>query len=364
MLWATIKKDSQLLMRDRGTLLSLFLLPLIFVAVFGSLFGHGIDDEARARPLAVYHRDADPESRTTLARMDASGLFELRPMDSPEAVRTWVAGESSRVGLILADGFDDQSAAELVVDTATDMRFRAPIEAAIRGLLETPAAMAPARPERLIVSPPPGVSSPQVMPSGFQLAVPGNAVLFGFFLSLTMALSFVEEKRTGTWRRLLAAPVSRPVLLIAKIVPYYGIGLVQMLFLFGLGALAFDMKVAGSLPALILLTMLVVLAAVALGLLIASMGGTEKQVGSVGSIALLIMGLLGGAMVPRISMPESMQTLGLAIPHAWALDGYYDVLVRPGAGFALIWPSLLAMLGFALVFFVVGALRFRFDATP
>jgi len=213
----------------------------------------------------------------------------------------------------------------------------------------------------LVAKNPPGIKPAIEGASAFQLYVPGSAVLFGFFLALTVGISFVHERRSGTFRRLLAAPVRRPLLLVAKLVPYYLVGLAQMAFLFGLGVVAFGMEVGGSPLALALLTSAVVFAAVSLGLFIASFGGTERQVGAIGSVCLLVMGLLGGCMVPRALMPASMQKFGLFTPHAWALDGYYDVLVRAGAGVADVALPIAAVAGFGLAFAAIGALRFDFE---
>jgi ABC-2 type transport system permease protein len=186
-------------------------------------------------------------------------------------------------------------------------------------------------------------------------------VLFGFFLALTVALSFVEERRTGTWRRVLAAPVPRRAILLAKLVPFALMGTVQFGFLFGLGAIAFGMRVGGSVLALALLSASVVLCATALGLAIASLGGTEKLVGSIGSICLLVMGLLGGAMVPRLQMPPLLATISHAVPHSWALDGFYVLLVRDGAGVGDVAGPIVAVLGFAIAFAAFGLARFRFE---
>src|SRR5262249_45069275 len=150
------------------------------------------------------------------------------------------------------------------------------------------------------------------------------------------------ERRTGAWRRLLAAPVPRYKVLLATLVPYYVIGCGQLAFLFAIGATVFGMKVAGSIAALVVLSMAVVLCAVCLGLLFAAMGGTERQLGGIGSVVLLVMGLLGGCMMPRLIMPETMRSIGHSVPHSWALDGYYDVLVRSGTSIADIAPSLIA----------------------
>jgi ABC-2 type transport system permease protein len=198
--------------------------------------------------------------------------------------------------------------------------------------------------------------------SSFQLTVPGNAVLFGFFIALTCALGFAEERRSGTWRRLLAAPVPAWKLLVAKLVPYVALGLIQVGTLFAIGVFAFGMKIYGSVPALAVLTLGVSCCATALGLLIASFSATEKQISSLGSVLILIMGLVGGCMFPRALMPHAMQQVGLAVPHGWALDGYYALLVHQGAGFADVLPQIGAVFGFAAAFALIGLRRFRFDA--
>lgn len=365
MLVAAIIKDTQLLLRDRGALASLFLLPLIFVVTFGSMFGsRGDDQQTERREVAVYAEPGNPGGQRVVAALEAAVMFRLVPAPSPEAVRSRVADEEVLVGLILPAGFDPAAGApgELVIDTGLSVRVRGPLEGALhaiarRALDDRPDLDRPVLETRM----PPGVRAPLDDVSGFQVSVPGNAVFFGFFLALTVALSYSEERASGTWRRLTAAPVHRSTLLIATLVPWLIIGVVQMAFLFGLGALAFGMRVGGSLLALVVLTIAVVTCAVSLGLFIASFGGSQKQIGSIGSISLLVMGLLGGAMVPRMAMPESMQQIGLATPHAWALDGYYELLIRDGSGFAEIAPSIAAVMGFALLFATIGAFRFRWN---
>ena len=247
MIVAAIRKDVWVLLRDRGALISLFLLPIIFIVAFGSMFRFG----NQSGPLA-------------------------------------------------------------------------------------------------------GITS-------FQVTVPGNAVLFGFFIALTTAMSYTTERRLGTWRRLLAAPVPRWQALLATLVPYYVVGVAQLTFLFGIGALAFGMKVAGSVAALVVLSLAVVLCAVCLGLLFATFATTERQLGGVGSVVLLVMGLLGGCMYPRLIMPDVMRSIGHAVPHSWALDAYYDVLVRRGTSIADIAPSIGVLLLFAAAFAGIGLWRFRFE---
>ncbi len=365
MLGAAIIKDTQLLLRDRGALASLFALPLIFVALFGTMFGGSGARRDRPRELAVAYPKTDAAAGKLVAALDGSRVFTTRAAGSPDELRAWVGEDDGRVGLIIPAGFDPAGGrpAELVIDPHAPAQFRAPIQGAIDAILRRahfgppPGGDAPV----LVVTDPEGAREPLRASSGFQVSVPGNAVLFGFFIALTVAISFVEEKKTGTWRRLLAAPVSRPMLLLAKLVPFFVVSLIQMAILFGIGALAFGMEVRGSPLALAAMTAAVSFCAVSLGLFIASFGGSQKQVGSVGSISLLVMGLVGGAMVPRLIMPDTIQAIGLATPHAWALEGYYAALMREGTGPAEIALPIAMVLLFGAGFAALGAWRFRFE---
>jgi len=345
---AAIRKDVQLLLRDRGRLLSLFFLPVIFMIVFGSMFKFG-PDQGAPRPVAMW-------SARDLTIPLGEG-FTAQPMPSADAVRHAVAAGDTIAGLVVpATG-----PVELVIDLAGPIQVRGPIQGALTAAVMH--AMAPPipMPAMIEVKSPPGVARPLDDISSFQVTVPGNAVLFGFFLAMTVAMTFASERRTGTWKRLLAAPVPRWKALVGTLVPYIVIGCVQLTFLFGLGAFAFGMKVAGSLLGLVVLSFAVVLCAVALGLLFASVGGTEKQIGSTAPVVLLVMGLVGGCMFPRLLMPDFMMKLGHVVPHSWALDGYYDVLVRQGTSLADLAPSIGALLAFAGAFAALGLWRFRFE---
>jgi len=364
-LWAAIKKDLQLLLRDRRALAMLFVMPVAFIVVFGMFFKFG-PDEGHARPIAIWHAPGDARGERVIANLEASNAFAPELAASPEAVRARVVAEDVVAGLIVLPDFaPGTQPVELVIDEGMSLQVRGPIQGALTGLVAR--AMLglpppdPDEPAIVVARTPPGIDQPLAHISAFQVTVPGNAVLFGFFIALSVAIGFTEERRSGTWRRSLAAPVSRSTLLVSKLVPYSLVGLGQIGFLFGIGALAFGMQVAGSLLGLVLLSVAVVVCATALGLLLASLGRTEKQIGGIGPPILLVMGMLGGCMFPRLAMPAFMQSAGLAMPHAWALDGYYKLLVRPGTTVIDVLPQIGAVLGFAVVFAAIGLSRFKFE---
>jgi len=363
MLGPTVVKELQLLRRDPRALVRLLFMPIAFIALFGMVFNAQDDKAGAAKPIPVWIEPGAPYGHAIVAALDGSRVFQAIEAPGADQVRAAVAAEQYEAGIIVPRTFDPGAGhpAELVIDLGKPIQIRGPLQGALTGIVTAALSGGAAPPHVLDARTPPGIKAPLSGLSSFQVTVPGNAVLFGFFISLTCAMSFAEERRTGTWRRLLAAPVPRWKLLIAKLVPYVVIGAIQVGLLFGIGAAAFGMKVAGSVPALIVMTIGVAACATTLGLLIASLSNTEKQISSLGAVVILVMGLIGGCMLPRPLMPHALQELGLAVPHGWALDGYYELLVRKGAGFADVAKQIGAVYGFAALFLLAGVRKFRFE---
>jgi ABC-2 type transport system permease protein len=85
---------------------------------------------------------------------------------------------------------------------------------------------------------------------------------------------------------------------------------------------------------------------VAWALLIASIAQTSEQATIVGGVGNILMGAIGGIMVPKFIMPAGMQKLAALSPMAWGLEGFHTVMLRHGS-FADILPSLAQLLAFA-----------------
>ena len=355
MIGASIRKETRLLLRDRGRLISLFALPVIFILVFGSMFGSG-PDRGAPQPIAIWHEPNDARGIAIEHALATTPGFSAQPAPSADAVRHAVASEQVSAGLIVPVS----GLVELSIDLGAQLQVRAPLQGALTDVVMRGTGVAMAPPPMEAVTPP-GIAKPLDNISPFQITVPGNAVLFGFFIAMAVAMSFASERHTGTWRRLLASPVPRWRALIGKLVPYYLISVLQLGFLFGIGIGVFGMTVAGSAAALVAVSLAVSLCAVSFGLLVASFGGTEKQIGSIVPVALLVMGLVGGCMFPRILMPAAMQRIGHAVPHSWALDAYTDLLVRTGTGFGEVALPIAAITAFAVAFAGFGLWRFRFE---
>ncbi len=168
--------------------------------------------------------------------------------------------------------------------------------------------------------------------SRYRLLVPSYLVMFAFFLVLTVGWLFVAERRQGTMKRLCAAPLSRVHILAGKLIPCFALSLFQGFFLLGAGRLIFGMSWGPRPEWLLLVVTATSLAAMGLALFIAALARTETQVAVYGTLLVLVLaGLSGALMGDRALMPETMQTVSRVTPHAWALDAYRQLLASSAA---------------------------------
>jgi ABC-2 type transport system permease protein len=200
---------------------------------------------------------------------------------------------------------------------------------------------------------------------------PSFSTMFAFFLIGVMAESIVREKEAGSFRRLLSAPVHRGTIVAGKMLAFVGVVYLQMLLVFGVSNALFGMPLGDSPLGLLALTLALALAATGLGLLLGSIARTSKQAGIIGMllgfVLLLASGLLG--LAPSLSGNQAdlgLPTEGLQYyvsqltPHIHAVEGYVKLILE-GAGVVDVLPNILILLGFGVVFFLIGVWRFRYE---
>jgi len=165
----------------------------------------------------------------------------------------------------------------------------------------------------------------------YQLIVPSYLVMFAFFLVLTVGWLFTAERRQGTLKRLQLAPLTSGQILLGKLIPCLGVSLFQGFFLLLAGRWIFGMDWGPHPGWLALVVVSTSVAAMGLALLIAVLAKTETQVAIYGTLIVLVLaGLSGALMGDRSIMPEQMQTISRITPHAWGLDAYRELLPIPG----------------------------------
>jgi len=362
-------KDLKIFFKDRGGMILIFLQPFMFIVVMSyALSGLFTPGEEEIQILAV-NQDRGGRAAIILEQMDGLSAFRVettwegQPLSRQKAEDLIVEGERD-LALVFPPDFSEaleQDSAtaghsaiqiQVIVDPATSDRLVQPV----LGTLQSFIASGPVVSFERVT---PAEMPVTEYPDTFQQNVPGYTIYGIFWIVSLLAGSVLQEKQNGTFRRLLAAPLSRTAMLAGKMLPYYLINLLQLTIMLGASSLLFGMSLGNSPLGLIAVSLAAAASATGLGVLVAALARTEAQVGGMTVMLLLTLSALGGCFVPRFAMPEWLQTLGLVTPHAWALDAYQDLLVR-GYGLAEVLPRVGVLLAFAALFFGIGVWRFRF----
>ncbi len=156
----------------------------------------------------------------------------------------------------------------------------------------------------------------------------GIAVMFLLFSATTASGSLLEERENSTLDRLLCSRLTMDQLLLGKWAFLTIIGSIQMTLMFLWGAIVFGIDLQHHLTGFIAMTIVTAGAASSFALMLASLCKSRMQLGWVSTIVILTMSALGGSMVPRYLMSESIQKAGLWTFNAWALDGYNKIFWR------------------------------------
>jgi len=402
-------KELKVLWLDHEALALLFAMPMSFILVMSFALEGVFEAGSKGHPIEILavHRNGDQLADQAIADLKRMGglilieTYEGIPLNSDKAEQLigkgvyplallFPEGYTERVLQTSKDPQKEKATVYLISDPAMNLQLLATVKGAIQGAIERQVLLARV-PQRLkemfrtlggveveldnmlentnITDPERSdVDVIQTFPKGFNTGrrptsteqnVPAYTIFGVFFIVLTLASSFLQEKEDGTFQRILAAPLSKTALLIGKLLPYYLVNLIQILLMFSIGVVVFGMKL-GQFPALVIVSLALAAAANGLGLLVAALGKTEAQVNGLSVLLAITLSALGGMMVPTFIMPGLMKTLSLFTPHAWALAGYHDIVIR-GLGTKDVLTEVLVLLGFASFFFVIALWRFRFD---
>ncbi|WP_404306461.1 ABC transporter permease [Neorhodopirellula lusitana] len=183
----------------------------------------------------------------------------------------------------------------------------------------------------------------------------GIAVMFLLFGATSGGGVLLEERENQTLERLLATQMTMDHLLLGKWFYLTLLGCVQVTVMFVWAQLVFGLDLLHHLDGFAIMTVATSAAAASFGLFLATLCSSRGQLNGLSVVAVLSMSALGGSMVPRYVMSESLQEAGLWTFNAWALDGYDKVFWR-GLPPSELGPQLTVLLGTAFALLVLARL--------
>jgi ABC-type multidrug transport system permease subunit len=201
----------------------------------------------------------------------------------------------------------------------------------------------------------------QIIPSGFEQAIPGILVMFTLLILLTSGSSMlVIERLQGLLRRLASAPMSRTEVVAGKWGGRMVLAILQIGFAVVIGTLVFKMRWGPDIGMIVLVLVAWAAFCASAGLLLGSLAKTEGQASGLGVLFANVLAALGGCWWPIEVTPEWIQGLQKLMPTGWAMDALHK-LISFEAGAASAIPNVAALLIGALVITALAINRFKYE---
>jgi len=187
----------------------------------------------------------------------------------------------------------------------------------------------------------------------------GQMLTWVFIPLVGLSAMFAYERQKGTLRRLLTTPTRKTTYLFGTILGQVLTALLQLAILILFSALVLKVQ-WGNLLALTLVLVAFTICASALGTMVGTFVKSEGQANGISILIGMVMAMMGGCWYPIELFPQAVRTAAKVLPTTWAMQGTLDVALRgqPVSGITL---EVLVLLGFALVFFVIGVWQFKYE---
>jgi len=383
--WSLVRKELLVLGRDVHGLLVLFVMPAVFILIMSLAMRDGFNSErAVSVDFLLQNQSAERLGARLSEELKQVEGFRAVPVDAAVAadeLRRQVAEDEYKFALLVPPDFGARlkdwggEAAEPVtvlmspaVAPQSRLLFEIAVNQTLRKLqLENfvfPSLGLMSLGQEQLLLPAANLAgeyvfrdgAERVTPTAVQQSVPAWLVFAMFFVVIPLSTAFLVEREEGTLVRLQMMNVSPATLILAKVAPYYLVNQIQMVLMVAVGMylvprLGGDaLNPPDSWLGLWLVSSATSLAAIGFALLISTLVRSSIEATTLGGVSNIILGALGGVMVPKFVMPKFMQDVVTISPMSWGLEGFLDVFLRGGA-----WGEVVPEAG-ALLLFGAGCL--------
>ncbi len=365
---AILYKEVLHILRDRRSLAAALMLPLLQLV----MFGFAIRLDVRNIELALVDYDQTAASRALVEQLCADGAVHIAGrFGSEAALEEALQAGGVRIGLVVPAGYGGRIHAgeaapiQLLVD-GSDASFAGlalghvggALQHGVQGTLRQTVRIAGGNDLPGLYSRTRVLYNEEL--NGTWYIIPGLiAVLIAMLAAMLTSQCVAREYEHNTIEQILVSPVSGAALMLGKLLPYIGVGIIQVLTVTLAARFVFDVPIRGSLLLLSGATLLYLFGAMALGLVLSVVLKSQQVALQISLVATMLPSLLlSGFLFPIANMHPILQTISLIIPAR-----YYIVITRglflKDVGVAVLWPQLVAMLVFALLMLALATSRFR-----
>ena len=363
-----IRKEFILIVRDRGTIAMLVVLPIMLLIVFG----FAISLDPKNLPTAVISYDHTPLTRNFISNLQTSGYFnivdttnDIRGVQQklntggisfsitipPNFTRKFIRGENPQL-LVEIDGSDPGSSAtalghvQPILNLALEQFNQRGLAVTTPNLFNRSVNLTIHRLYN------------QSNRSAFNI-VPG---LIGVLLTMTMVMltstAITSEFESGTMEMLLSTPLSPTEIILGKVIPYIVLGYLQLTSILIFGKLLIHIPIQGSLLLLYLAAAPFIVANLMVGMIFSTLATTPMQAMQLSMFYQLPSMFLSGYIFSFYGMPKWAQLIGSCLPMTYFMRITRGILLK-GNEIKQILPNILPILLIAFTLIILTRIVFR-----
>lgn len=362
-LLAVARKEMLQLRRDTRSLLLAFAVPIVLLIIFG----YAITWDIREIETAVLDYDNSARSRELVDRLRSSGYFKVtHRIERPHQIDELMNRGRIRIAIVIPAGFaanlgssrsaevqaivdgSDANTATIVLAYTQAVVFAYSTGIQLQGRTVQPPVTAESRVwynEELLSR---------------NMIVPGLvAVIMTIIAAMLTSLTIAREWERGTMEQLASTPVSRVEVIVGKLLPYLGIGLIDILLTVILGILLFAVPFRGNPLLLLVLSLFFLIGALGVGIFISAAMRSQVLATQIAMVVTYLPALLlSGFMFSIDAMPPLLQGLSYLIPARYYLVVTRGIFLK-GVGIDVLRTQALLMIAFAVIGLSLAVLRFR-----
>ena len=406
-LFATIKKDLLILLRDRSGLALLFLMPLALIIIMSLIQDAPFRDYQELKiPLLLANNDngdlgksiADSLNNSKIfsivdtiiseeeaAKIISAGIYEIGiiiPAGASVAlnarVKQFVSAKLVAFGIADTKRKDDtlsHAAAEIHIYFSPSIKksFRYSVLSSINQIssgIETQTMLdlfnkefssnkndTGKTAEKFIyvkVQSAGKTENENLQLNSVQHNVPAWTVFGMFFIVISLAGSIIKERSDGSYQRILTMPGSYFTVMSGKVSAYLLVCLLQCVLMLAAGIYLLPMFglpeliIGKNISAIAAAAFCTGLAATGFGILAGTIFNTHQQSSAFGAVSIVILAALGGIWIPVYVMPSSIRILAELSPLHWGLNAFQEIFLRSGTVLSIMTDSFKLLLFFCI----------------
>jgi ABC-2 type transport system permease protein len=366
---AVAKKEVVQVLRDARSLIIVLIMPVILVL----LFGYGVNLDLKHLPIYVYDRDGSQQSQDLLKRFQASAYFKIVGVANNYSELSHALDDGhAKMGIVIPWDFSQRlsdgrpSQVQALVDASDDNTANVAIgyaQAVVQGYSSDIqldwlrnrgqlAQSAPVRVETRTWYNEDLESSAFIIPGVLALVM---SVIGAFLTSLTIA----REWERGTMEQLISTPVTPLEIMLGKLVPYFAIGMVDVMVCALIALYWFHVPFRGSFLTLLISSAMFMIVVLAMGFFISVIAKNQLAASQIALLATFLPAfLLSGFLYAIEQMPVILQWITRILPARYYVSVLKKIFLK-GTATTLLYADLVPLAMFTLVLTVLATHSFH-----